>query len=38
VNPPGQQREAPSFGLRVLRLFLYQRELTPIVFTLGLVA
>jgi simple sugar transport system permease protein len=42
-NPPGQQREAPSTGsgaqstgLRVLRLFLYQRELTPIVITIGL--
>jgi simple sugar transport system permease protein len=42
-SPPGQQREVPSTGsqaqstgLRVLRLFLYQRELTPVVITIGL--
>ena len=33
ASPPGQQSEAPSIGRRVLRLFLYQRELTPIVIT-----
>jgi simple sugar transport system permease protein len=33
--PPGQQR-APSLGQRILRLFLYQRELTPILITVGL--
>jgi simple sugar transport system permease protein len=33
--PPGQQR-APSLGQRILRLFLYQRELTPILITIGL--
>jgi simple sugar transport system permease protein len=36
ASPPGQQREAVSPARRVLRLFLYQRELTPIVITLGL--
>ncbi|HEY8644602.1 MAG TPA: ABC transporter permease [Gaiellaceae bacterium] len=35
-NPPGQQREAWSLGRRVLRLFLYQRELTPILLTVAL--
>ena len=36
AGPPGQQREgeAVSIGRRVLRAFLYQRELTPIVITL----
>jgi simple sugar transport system permease protein len=34
--PPGQRREAVTFGRRVLRLFLYQRELTPILITIGL--
>jgi simple sugar transport system permease protein len=36
ASPPGQQREgeAVSIGRRVLRAFLYQRELTPIVITL----
>jgi simple sugar transport system permease protein len=45
ASPPGQQREAPSTGgqalstgRRVLRLFLYQRELTPFVITIGLFA
>jgi simple sugar transport system permease protein len=36
AEPPGQQRQAASIGRRVLRLFLYQRELTPIVITIGL--
>jgi len=35
ATPPGQQR-APSVGGRILRLFLYQREVTPIVITIGL--
>jgi simple sugar transport system permease protein len=45
ASPPGQQREASSTGdqalstgRRVLRLFLYQRELTPIVITIALFA
>jgi simple sugar transport system permease protein len=37
-DPPGQQRNAVLVGRRVLRLFLYQRELTPIVITIGLFA
>ena len=36
-SPPGQQR-ALSIGRRVLRVFLYQRELTPILITIGLFA
>jgi simple sugar transport system permease protein len=37
ATPPGQLPEAaPSIGRRVLRLFLYQRELTPILITIGL--
>jgi simple sugar transport system permease protein len=38
VNPPGQRREIASIARRVLRLFLYQRELTPILITIGLFA
>jgi simple sugar transport system permease protein len=38
ASPPGQQNEAVSAGRRVLRLFLYQRELTPIVITILLFA
>ena len=38
ARPPEQQREALRAGRRVLRLFLYQRELTPIVITIGLFA
>jgi simple sugar transport system permease protein len=34
--PPGQQGEAVSLPRRVLRVFLYQRELTPVVITIGL--
>jgi simple sugar transport system permease protein len=33
---PGQQRGAISIGRRVLRLFIYQRELTPILLTVAL--
>jgi simple sugar transport system permease protein len=36
ASPPGQQRTALSVARRVLRLFLYQRELTPVVITIGL--
>jgi simple sugar transport system permease protein len=36
AGPPGQQREAAAIGRRILGLFLYQRELTPIVITIGL--
>ncbi len=36
ASPPGQQHEAASLGRRVLRAFLYQRELTPIVITIAL--
>jgi simple sugar transport system permease protein len=35
---PGQQREGSSAGGRILRLFLYQRELTPLLITAGLFA
>ncbi len=35
-DPPGQQREAFAIGRRILRLFLYQRELTPILLTVAL--
>jgi simple sugar transport system permease protein len=38
AGPPGQQRGAVSLWLRVLRPFLYQRELTPIVITVALFA
>jgi simple sugar transport system permease protein len=37
-SPRGQQRQALSIGRRVLRLFLYQRELTPVLITVGLFA
>jgi simple sugar transport system permease protein len=37
-GPPERQREALTAGRRVLRLFLYQRELTPIVITIALFA
>jgi simple sugar transport system permease protein len=33
---PGQQPEPVSLGRRILRLFLYQRELTPVVITIAL--
>jgi simple sugar transport system permease protein len=35
ATPPGQQQPL-SLGRRILRLFLYQRELTPILITAGL--
>jgi len=35
ASPPGQQ-QTPSVGQRILRLFLYQRELTPLLLTIGL--
>ena len=38
ASPRGQRREARSLGRRVLYLFLYQRELTPILITIGLFA
>jgi len=37
VDPPGQRRGTASFGRAVLRLFLYQRELTPVLITIALV-
>ncbi len=37
-DAPGQQREARGLGFRVLRPFLYQRELTPLLITIGLFA
>jgi simple sugar transport system permease protein len=36
AKPPGQRQQSPSLGRRVLQLFLYQRELTPLVITVGL--
>lgn len=38
ADPSGQRRDAFSVGRRVLRLFVYQRELTPILITIGLFA
>ena len=38
ATPPGQRHEAVSLWRRVLRLFLYQRELTPILITVVLFA
>ena len=38
AEPPGQRYEVRALGLRVLRLFLYQRELTPVLITIGLFA
>jgi len=35
-NPPGRRPGAWWLARRVLRLFLYQRELTPVVITVGL--
>ncbi|HVV59564.1 MAG TPA: ABC transporter permease [Gaiellaceae bacterium] len=37
-TPPGQRRQALVLGRRVLRLFLYQREITPVLITIGLFA
>ena len=36
ASPPGQEGKPPSFAWRVLRVFLYQRELTPLVILAGL--
>jgi simple sugar transport system permease protein len=36
ARPPGQQHEAVRVASRVLRAFLYQRELTPILITVAL--
>jgi simple sugar transport system permease protein len=38
ATPPAQGGESLSPGRRVLRLFLYQRELTPIILTVALFA
>ncbi len=38
AEPPGHHRGALSAGRRVLRLFVYQRELTPLLITIGLFA
>ncbi|HLW93932.1 MAG TPA: ABC transporter permease [Solirubrobacteraceae bacterium] len=38
ATPPGQRHEAGAVARRVLRLFLTQRELTPILITIGLFA
>ena len=35
-DSPGQQREGLTIPRRLLHLFLYQRELTPILITIGL--
>jgi simple sugar transport system permease protein len=37
-DPPGQQRQALAVGGRILRVFLVQRELTPVLITIGLFA
>ncbi len=36
ASPPGQQRKHRRSARRILRLFLYQRELTPLLLTIGL--
>jgi simple sugar transport system permease protein len=36
AEPPGPRPQTISVGRRVLRLFLYQRELTPILIAVGL--
>ena len=36
AEPPGHHHGALSAGLGVLRLFVYQRELTPLLITIGL--
>jgi simple sugar transport system permease protein len=38
AEPPGQSRQVRSLGRRVVGLFLYQRELTPLLITVGLFA
>ena len=36
ASPPEQEGRAPSLPLRILRIFIYQRELTPVVILIGL--
>ena len=36
ASPPEQEGRTPSLPLRILRLFIYQRELTPVVILIGL--
>ena len=36
ATPPAQEGRAPSLPLRILRLFIYQRELTPVAILIGL--
>ncbi len=36
ATPPEQEGKPPSFAWRILRIFLYQRELTPLVILIGL--
>ncbi|MGH2849843.1 MAG: ABC transporter permease [Solirubrobacteraceae bacterium] len=36
ASPPGQRRDAGALAARVLRLFVFQRELTPVLITVGL--
>jgi simple sugar transport system permease protein len=38
ASPPGQEDRDPGLGLRILRLFIYRRELTPLVILIGLFA
>jgi simple sugar transport system permease protein len=38
ATPPGQGAQALVLGRRILRVFLYQREVTPILITVGLFA
>ena len=38
ASPPGQRRDAGAALRRVLRLFIYQRELTPSLITVALFA
>ena len=35
ASPPEQEGKAPSLWLRILRVFLYQSELTPLVILGG---
>ena len=36
ASPPGQEGKPSSLGWRILRVFLYQRELTPLVILVAL--
>jgi simple sugar transport system permease protein len=36
LTPPEQEGSAPPLAVRILRLFLYQRELTPILILVGI--